>query len=116
MATPYFKTKSFKTLKNLLFGVGAAVVIVGAWAKILHLPFANIMLTVGLLTEAIIFTISGIVPPEPDYYWENIIQVWINMMQKHPQQQHQPLQQVIKNLYQQKWIKCQKQPKQIKIQ
>ncbi|HRB19438.1 MAG TPA: gliding motility protein GldL, partial [Chitinophagales bacterium] len=70
MATPYFKTKSFKTLKNLLFGVGAAVVIVGAWAKILHLPFANIMLTVGLLTEAIIFTISGIVPPEPDYYWE----------------------------------------------
>ncbi|MDB5227479.1 MAG: gldL [Bacteroidota bacterium] len=71
MATsPYFKTKSFKTLKNLLFGVGAAVVIVGAWAKILHLSFANVMLTAGLLTEALIFTISGIVPPEPDYYWE----------------------------------------------
>ena len=72
MATPvpYFKTKSFKTLKNLLFGVGAAVVIVGAWAKILHLSFANVMLTAGLLTEAVIFTISGIVPPEPDYYWE----------------------------------------------
>ena len=68
--TPYFKTKSFKTLKNLLFGVGAAVVIVGAWAKILHLSFANVMLTAGLLTEAVIFTISGIVPPEPDYYWE----------------------------------------------
>jgi gliding motility-associated protein GldL len=70
MATPYFKTKSFKTLKNLLFGVGAAVVIVGAWAKILHLSFANFMLTVGLLTEAVIFTISGLIPPEPDYYWE----------------------------------------------
>src|SRR4051794_23797419 len=72
MATsvPYFKTKSFKTLKNLLFGIGAAVVIVGAWAKILHLSFANVMLTAGLLTEALIFTISGIVPPEPDYYWE----------------------------------------------
>ena len=70
MATPYFKTKSFKTLKNMLFGVGAAVVIVGAWAKILHLSFANFMLTVGLLTEAVIFTISGLIPPEPDYYWE----------------------------------------------
>lgn len=70
MATPYFKTKSFKTLKNFLFGVGASVVIVGAWAKILHLPFANMMLTVGLLVEAIIFAISGIIPPEPDYYWE----------------------------------------------
>jgi len=72
MATsvPYFKTKSFKTLKNMLFGVGAAVVIIGAWAKILHLPIANVMLTAGLLTEAFIFIISGIVPPEPDYYWE----------------------------------------------
>lgn len=72
MATPvpYFKTKSFKTLKNMLFGVGAAVVIIGAWAKILHLPIANVMLTAGLLTEAFIFIVSGIVPPEPDYYWE----------------------------------------------
>ncbi len=72
MATsiPLFKTKKFKVAKNMLFGVGAAVVIVGAWAKILHLSIANTMLTVGLLTEAIIFTISGIIPPEPDYYWE----------------------------------------------
>ncbi len=70
MATPFVKTKTFKSLKNMLFGVGAAVVIVGAWAKILHLSFANVMLTVGLLTEAIIFTISGLLPPEPDYYWE----------------------------------------------
>ena len=70
MATPYYKTKSFKTLKNLLFGVGAAVVIIGAWAKILHFSWAGIALTVGLLTEAVIFAISGIVPPEPDYYWE----------------------------------------------
>ncbi|MCB0508220.1 MAG: gliding motility protein GldL [Chitinophagales bacterium] len=68
--TPYLRTKSFKVLKNFLFGIGAAVVIVGAWAKILHLSFANVMLTAGLLTEAIIFTLSAIVPPEPDYYWE----------------------------------------------
>jgi gliding motility-associated protein GldL len=72
MATsiPFYKTKTFKNLKNLLFGVGASVVIVGAWAKILHLSFADVMLTAGLLTEAIIFAISGLVPPEPDYYWE----------------------------------------------
>lgn len=72
MATqiPFYKTKSFKNLKNLLFGVGALVVIVGAWAKILHLSFADVMLTAGLLTEAIIFAISGLIPPEPDYYWE----------------------------------------------
>lgn len=80
MAASYFKTKSGKRLKNLLFGVGAAVVIIGAWAKILHIadpklfgiPFYSYMLTIGLLTEAVIFFISGFIPPEPDYYWEKV--------------------------------------------
>lgn len=80
MAASYFKTKSGKRLKNLLFGVGAAIVIIGAWAKILHIadpklfgiPFYSYMLTIGLLTEAVIFFISGFIPPEPDYYWEKI--------------------------------------------
>jgi gliding motility-associated protein GldL len=36
----------------------------------LHFSWAGIALTVGLLTEAVIFAISGIIPPEPDYYWE----------------------------------------------
>ena len=41
MATPIFKQKSFKYAKNLLFGVGAAIVIIGAWAKILHFSWAS---------------------------------------------------------------------------
>ena len=41
-----------------VYGWGAAVVIVGALFKILHWPGANIMLIVGLLTEAFIFFIS----------------------------------------------------------
>lgn len=65
-----FKTPGFKYAKNFMFGVGAAVVIVGAWGKLTHQPWANVALTVGLLTEAVIFTISGIIPPEKDYYWE----------------------------------------------
>ena len=40
---------------NIIVSVGAAVVIFGAWAKILHKSFADTMLTVGLLTEAGIF-------------------------------------------------------------
>lgn len=80
MAASYFKTKAGKRVKNLLFGVGAAVVIIGAWAKILHIadpkiagiPFYSYMLTIGLLTEAVIFFISGFIPPEPDYYWEKV--------------------------------------------
>jgi gliding motility-associated protein GldL len=52
-------------LVNVIVCVGAAVVIFGAWAKILHKSFADIMLTVGLLTEAAIFLIYAILPP-PD--------------------------------------------------
>lgn len=52
-------------LVNVIVCVGAAVVIFGAWAKILHKPFADIMLTIGLLTEAAIFLIYAILPP-PD--------------------------------------------------
>ena len=48
---------------NIFVCVGAAVVIFGAWAKILHLSFANMMLTVGLLTEAMIFIIYAFLPP-----------------------------------------------------
>jgi gliding motility-associated protein GldL len=66
----FFKTPGFKYAKNFVFGVGASVVIIGAWGKLTHQPWANVALTVGLLTEAAIFTMSGIIPPEKDYYWE----------------------------------------------
>src|ERR1700712_2650844 len=55
--------KSTERLVNVIVCVGAAVVIFGAWAKILHKPFADMMLTVGLLTEAAIFLIYAFLPP-----------------------------------------------------
>jgi|JI61114BRNA_FD_contig_81_15861_length_1389_multi_2_in_0_out_0_2 gliding motility-associated protein GldL len=67
-----FKTQGFKYAKNLLFGVGASVVIIGAWGKLTHQPWANFALTLGLMTEAVIFAVSGIIPPESDYYWEKL--------------------------------------------
>ena len=49
---------------ELLFGVGAGVVIIGALLKITHADLGpitgNLMLSVGLVTEAIIFAIAGI--------------------------------------------------------
>lgn len=47
--------KQTDKIVNIVVCVGAAVVIFGAWAKILHKPYADFMLTVGLLTEATIF-------------------------------------------------------------
>jgi hypothetical protein len=51
------------------YGLGAAVVIVGALFKITHWKGADLMLTIGLLTEAAIFTISAFEKPhqEPDW-------------------------------------------------
>ena len=49
---------------ELIFGIGASIVIIGALMKITYFNFGFItadgMLTLGLLTEAVIFTIAGV--------------------------------------------------------
>lgn len=59
----------YKTIMPKVYGIGAAVVILGAMFKILHLPGAGAMLAVGLSTEAVIFFLSAFEPPhhEPDW-------------------------------------------------
>ncbi len=63
-------SKAWKNFMAKLYGIGAAVVIVGALFKIQHWPGAGIMLTVGLLTEAIIFIFSAFEPIHEDPNWE----------------------------------------------
>ena len=58
-----------KKAMGFLYGMGAAVVIVGALFKIQHWPGAGPMLIVGLLTEAIIFALSAFEPVEKDLDW-----------------------------------------------
>ena len=65
-------SKGFKYFKNLIIGVGAAVVLVGALAKLLSHPMADLMLTIGLLTEAGLFLFLGIIGPDKEYYWEKL--------------------------------------------
>ena len=59
----------FDVLMPKIYGIGAAVVIVGALFKIQHWDGANEMLIVGLLTEAVIFFLSAFQPQphEPDW-------------------------------------------------
>lgn len=66
----FFETSNGKYLKNLIIGLGASVVLLGALFKIQHWPFAGLMLTVGMCTEAFIFALLGVLPPHKDYYWE----------------------------------------------
>ena len=65
-----FESQGFKKFMAKLYGIGAAVVIVGALFKIMHWPGAGIMLTVGLGTEAVIFLFSAFEPLHQDPNWE----------------------------------------------
>ncbi|MDA9262303.1 gliding motility protein GldL [bacterium] len=62
-------TKAWKNFMSKLYGIGAAIVIIGALFKIQHWPFAGLMLTVGLGTEAVIFFFSAFEPIHEDYDW-----------------------------------------------
>ena len=63
------RSKGYKNFMAKLYGIGAAVVILGALFKILHLQGANIMLIAGMGTEAIIFIFSAFEPLHVEYNW-----------------------------------------------
>lgn len=63
-------TKKWKLFMAKLYGLGAAIVIVGAMFKIMHWPFAGAMLVIGLSTEAVIFFFSAFEPLHEDPKWE----------------------------------------------
>jgi gliding motility-associated protein GldL len=67
-----FSELLFKTIMPKIYGIGAAVVILGAMFKILHLPGASAMLGVGLTTEAVIFFLSAFEPPQHDPDWTKV--------------------------------------------
>jgi gliding motility-associated protein GldL len=48
-----------KKAQNFAYGMGAAVVIIGALFKLMHWPGASLMLIIGLGTEALIFGLSA---------------------------------------------------------
>ncbi|MBW2962393.1 gliding motility protein GldL [Mesonia aestuariivivens] len=63
------KSKSSKKIMNMVYGLGAAVVILGALFKIMHWPGAGPMLIAGLITEALVFTISAFEPVDNELDW-----------------------------------------------
>lgn len=66
------KSKNFKYLKNLLIGVGASVVMIGALGKLNSTSWGGMAITAGLLVEAFLFFMLGVLGPEKDYYWEKL--------------------------------------------
>ncbi|MDI9257863.1 type IX secretion system motor protein PorL/GldL [Flavobacterium sedimenticola] len=58
-----------KKTMNFAYGMGAAVVIIGALFKLMHWPGASLMLIVGLGTEALIFGLSAFDPVDKELDW-----------------------------------------------
>ncbi|HQZ25867.1 MAG TPA: gliding motility protein GldL [Flavobacterium sp.] len=62
-----------KQTMNFAYGMGAAVVIIGALFKITHIEWGfitgNLMLTIGLVVEAGIFALSAFEPVDKDLDW-----------------------------------------------
>jgi gliding motility-associated protein GldL len=65
----FTETRGYKYFMAKIYGIGAAIVLIGALFKINHYPYADIMLIVGLGTEAIIFFLSAFEPPHIEYDW-----------------------------------------------
>ena len=69
------ESRGYKNFMAKLYGIGASIVMIGALFKLTHMPLfgwsgaANFMLTLGLVTEAIIFFFSAFEPihVEPDW-------------------------------------------------
>jgi gliding motility-associated protein GldL len=67
------QSRASKKFMNMAYGLGASVVIIGALFKIIHFEIGpltgNVMLAIGLITEAVIFAISAFEPVDDDLDW-----------------------------------------------
>ncbi len=64
-----------KRVLNFFYSWGAAVVILGAMFKLLHMPYGDLMLAVGMITEFCVFFVFGFEKPTMDYRWEEVFPV-----------------------------------------
>ena len=66
------QSKSTKKIFNMAYGIGAAIVILGALFKIQHWPYGSLILTIGMVVEAIVFFISAFDAVEEDLDWTKV--------------------------------------------
>ncbi len=68
----FFASRKYKLITKYVTGYGASVVILGALFKIMHWPFADQMLIVGLITESLIFAFIAMEPLHEEVDWTRV--------------------------------------------
>jgi len=69
------KSKAKANILNVIYGLGAAVVILGALFKLEHWDGASEMLILGMGVEAAVFAVSAFDFPKAEYEWERVYPV-----------------------------------------
>jgi len=67
-----FSNKFYSDIMPKIYGIGASIVILGAMFKILDWAGGNLMIGVGLTTEAIIFFLSAFEPKHKEVDWTKV--------------------------------------------
>lgn len=67
-----FSNKFYTSIMPKIYGIGASIVILGAMFKILDWTGGNLMIAVGLTTEAIIFFLSAFEPKQTEVDWTKV--------------------------------------------
>lgn len=67
-----FKATFYGSIMPKIYGIGASIVILGAMFKILDWAGGNLMIGIGLTTEAIIFFLSAFEPRQEEMDWTKV--------------------------------------------
>lgn len=68
----WWNSYKIKRIFSAVYSLGAAVVILGAMFKILHLPGGGTMLAIGMSTEVIVFALGIFDKPFKEWDWEKV--------------------------------------------
>lgn len=68
----WYESYEGKKVVNMVYCLGASVVIIGALFKIMHFPGAGPLLMLGMCTEAILFAIGCFDKPHVEFKWSNV--------------------------------------------
>lgn len=68
----WYESYEGKKVVNMVYCLGASVVIVGALFKIMHFPGAGPLLMLGMCTEALLFAIGCLDKPHVEFKWSNV--------------------------------------------
>lgn len=68
----WYESYQGKKVVNMVYCLGASVVIIGALFKIMHFAGAGPLLMIGMCTEALLFAIGCLDKPHAEFHWQNV--------------------------------------------